>query len=92
VPYKVSWIDHIGLAFFFFNLCLFVMNIILISMRFYLRPGSFTNSFTDQMESLFISSCVCASLLPLNRDAKLTYYKIVSYVSMPRYPASTELS
>ncbi|KAK1832638.1 voltage-dependent anion channel [Podospora conica] len=61
LPYNVTWIDHIGLAFFFFNICLFVMNIILISLRFHLRPGSFTNSFSDQMESLaatiFITVC-----------------------------------
>ncbi|KAL2185170.1 C4-dicarboxylate transporter/malic acid transport protein [Thermothelomyces heterothallicus CBS 203.75] len=49
---RSQWLTGIGLGFFFLNLCLFVMNCILISLRFYLRPGSLVDSFTDQFESL----------------------------------------
>lgn len=38
------------------------MNCALISYRFYLRPGSFTSSFTDRVESLFIPAFVSWSL------------------------------
>jgi len=34
------------------------MNCILITLRFHYRPGSLTNSFTDQFESLFIPAVV----------------------------------
>lgn len=37
---------------------LFLTNCILISVRFYLRPGSFMHSFTDQVESLFAPAFV----------------------------------
>jgi tellurite resistance protein TehA-like permease len=58
VPYKSQWLTGVGLAFFFLNICLFVMNCVLISLRFYWRPGTFIESFTDQFESLFISAIV----------------------------------
>ncbi|KAK0652182.1 voltage-dependent anion channel-domain-containing protein [Cercophora newfieldiana] len=59
LPYRSHWLTGIGLAFFFFNLCLFAINTILILMRFRLRPGSFLNSFTDQFEiaTIFITIC-----------------------------------
>lgn len=65
VPYKSAWLDGIGLAFFFLNLCLFIMNCILISLRFYWRPGSLVDSFTDQVESLFIAAIVSMPLVIL---------------------------
>ncbi|KAK0705298.1 voltage-dependent anion channel [Lasiosphaeris hirsuta] len=58
LPYRSRWLTVIGLAFFFFNICLFVMNCILLTLRFRFRPGSFMQSFTDQFESLFISAFV----------------------------------
>ena len=58
VPYQAQWLTGIGLAFFFLNICLFVMNCVLIALRFYWRPGSLVDSFTDQFESLFISAIV----------------------------------
>jgi hypothetical protein len=36
----------------------------MLSARFYLRPGSFTQSFTDQVESLFIPAFVSAAIFP----------------------------
>ena len=58
VKWTAPWLRGIGLFFFFLNIILFIMNCILICTRFHLRPGSFVNSFTDQMESLFISASV----------------------------------
>ncbi|KPM34932.1 hypothetical protein AK830_g11635 [Neonectria ditissima] len=49
-----SWIHGIGVFFLLLNVILFGANCVLISIRFHLRPGSFTRSFTDQFESLFI--------------------------------------
>jgi hypothetical protein len=57
------WLDVLGIAFFLLNLFLFVMNCVLITMRFHLRPGTFLNSFTDQLESLFIPAVVSDAVL-----------------------------
>ncbi|KAI1402001.1 voltage-dependent anion channel-domain-containing protein [Hypoxylon fuscum] len=57
-PYRADWLWCIGLIFFLFNLCLFVMNCVLITMRFVMVPGSFVHSFLDQTESLFIPAVV----------------------------------
>ncbi|KAM0286047.1 hypothetical protein ACHAQH_001055 [Verticillium albo-atrum] len=56
LSYRSAWLDGVGIAFFIFNMVLFVTNCGLLLTRFRLRPGSFMNSFTDQMESLFIPS------------------------------------
>ncbi|KAK4162218.1 malic acid transport protein [Cladorrhinum sp. PSN259] len=61
IPYKSDWLTGIGLAFFFLNICLFITNCTLISLRFYWRPGSFMESFVDQFESLFISSIIVST-------------------------------
>ncbi|EEU46312.1 uncharacterized protein NECHADRAFT_78786 [Fusarium vanettenii 77-13-4] len=58
VKWDTPWIRGIGLFFFILNLILFVTNLILLSIRFHIRPGSFTHSFTDQVESLFIPASV----------------------------------
>ncbi|KAG6012632.1 hypothetical protein E4U54_007407 [Claviceps lovelessii] len=52
--YRAGWITTVGLCFCLLNVAFFVMNCILLSCRFYMRPGTFTRSFTDQVESLFI--------------------------------------
>ncbi|KAL7795278.1 voltage-dependent anion channel domain-containing protein [Trichoderma ceciliae] len=52
--YKAEWVTGFGIFFCLFNILLFLTNCVLLSMRFYLRPGSLTKSFTDQVESLFI--------------------------------------
>ncbi|KAK4101538.1 hypothetical protein N658DRAFT_425452 [Parathielavia hyrcaniae] len=67
IPYRSEWLTGIGLAFFFLNLCLFVINCVLISMRFYWRPGSLMASFTDQFESLFISAIVTTILTSITQ-------------------------
>lgn len=54
----------IGLIFFFLNLGLFVINCILISLRFRYRPHSFRRSVTDQVESLFTPAIVSLPISP----------------------------
>lgn len=54
VPFRSQWLYIIGVIFFIFNICLFLINTALLLMRFHLRPGSFRHSFTDKFESLFI--------------------------------------
>ncbi|KAH7040221.1 voltage-dependent anion channel-domain-containing protein [Microdochium trichocladiopsis] len=56
--YQTNWLYYIGLAYFLLNLTLFVMNCVLISLRFAFVSGSFINSFRDQFESLFIPAVV----------------------------------
>ncbi|KAF4984669.1 hypothetical protein FZEAL_185 [Fusarium zealandicum] len=58
VKYDATWIYGIGVFFVLLNILLFLLNCVLICIRFRLRPGSFTNSFTDQAESLFIPAFV----------------------------------
>ncbi|QYT01349.1 hypothetical protein H0G86_008392 [Trichoderma simmonsii] len=52
--YQAEWVNSFGVFFCLLNIVLFLTNCVLLSMRFYLRPGSLTKSFTDQVESLFI--------------------------------------
>lgn len=85
VPYRSRWLTGIGLAFFFLNLCLFVTNTALIAIRFRLRPGSFVDSFTDQMESLFISAFVGPARMSSIDVADRTP-QLVSYVFLGCFP------
>ncbi|KAK4132899.1 C4-dicarboxylate transporter/malic acid transport protein [Trichocladium antarcticum] len=66
IPYRSQWLTGVGLAFFFLNVFLFVMNCVLISLRFYWRPGTFVESFTDQFESFIatILITVCQYGIP----------------------------
>ncbi|ROT43559.1 hypothetical protein SODALDRAFT_42114 [Sodiomyces alkalinus F11] len=67
LSYRTDWLDGIGLAFFLFNIFLFILNCALITIRFCLQPGSFMDSFTDQTESLFIPSFfVSISMILIN--------------------------
>ncbi|UNI20023.1 hypothetical protein JDV02_006158 [Purpureocillium takamizusanense] len=54
LPYQASWVTGLGVFFVLLNVSLFLLHCVLIAARFYLRPGSFVRSFTDQVESLFI--------------------------------------
>ncbi|KAI1298660.1 voltage-dependent anion channel-domain-containing protein [Xylaria venustula] len=56
--YEVRWLESVGVVFLLLNLLLFVLNCVLITMRFILVPGSFTHSFLDEVESLFIPAVV----------------------------------
>ncbi|KAL9489462.1 hypothetical protein ACSS6W_001739 [Trichoderma asperelloides] len=52
--YRPEWVNGFGIFFCLLNIVFFLANCVFLSMRFYLRPGSLTKSFTDQVESLFI--------------------------------------
>ncbi|KAI0972891.1 voltage-dependent anion channel-domain-containing protein [Xylaria arbuscula] len=56
--YDVRWLESVGVVFFLLNLLLFIFNCVLITMKFILVPGSFTHSFLDEVESLFIPAVV----------------------------------
>ncbi|RDL37993.1 Uncharacterized protein BP5553_05426 [Venustampulla echinocandica] len=58
IPYQPAWLGVVGVIFFVFNLILFIINCVLITLRFRWNPGSFKTSFTSQSESLFIPACV----------------------------------
>ncbi len=58
VPFGATWLTAVGLIFFFLNITLFLINCVMIALRFHWRPGSFISSFTDQVESLFIPAFV----------------------------------
>jgi tellurite resistance protein TehA-like permease len=58
VPLRPNWVATLGLIFYILNISLFILNCILITIRFHLRPGSFLQSFTDQFESLFVPSVI----------------------------------
>lgn len=58
IAYRTDWLWGIGMAFYIFNLCLFVLNCVLIAWRFWMVKGSFVRSFSDQVESLFIPAFV----------------------------------
>lgn len=64
VPFRSQWLYIVGVIFFVFNICLFIMNTALLLARFRLRPGSFRHSFTDKFESLFIPASV-STLAPM---------------------------
>lgn len=61
VVYRPEWVTGFGIFFCLLNIVLFLTNCVFLSMRFYLRPGSLTKSFTDQVESLFIPAFVSPS-------------------------------
>lgn len=48
----------LGCIFFILNIVLFIFNITMISMRFYLYPHTFKQSFLHPTESLFIPAAV----------------------------------
>ncbi|KAL2759699.1 hypothetical protein ACRALDRAFT_2023836 [Sodiomyces alcalophilus JCM 7366] len=56
LSYQSAWLNGLGLAFFILNIVLFILNCVLISIRFRLQPGSFMHTFIDEIESLFIPS------------------------------------
>lgn len=59
VPYRSDWLRIIGVVFFLFNVGLFLVNCLLITLRFRLNPGSFTSAFKSPSESLFVPASVC---------------------------------
>lgn len=58
VPYRFPGLTTIGVIFFLLNIALFLFNIVMISLRFYLHPSTFRASYMHPTESLFIPGCV----------------------------------
>lgn len=58
VPFRFPGLEAIGIIFFLLNLVLFILNIALISLRFYCHPETFRASFMHPTERLFVPSAV----------------------------------
>ncbi|KAI4176302.1 MAG: hypothetical protein LQ343_001040 [Gyalolechia ehrenbergii] len=58
VPFRFRGLDTIGDIFFLFNIVLFVLNVSLISLRFYTFPGTFQASYMHPSERLFLPAAV----------------------------------
>ncbi|KAE9377459.1 hypothetical protein N431DRAFT_365249 [Stipitochalara longipes BDJ] len=58
IPYRSNWLRVLGVIVFLFNVVLFIINCIFITLRFKWNPGSFRRSFTSPSESLFVPACV----------------------------------
>lgn len=54
VPYRFTGLYAIGCIFFLLNIALFVLNVIMISLRFRYYPETFMGSILHPTESLFI--------------------------------------
>lgn len=58
VPFRFRGLDTIGVFFFLLNALLFILNVVMISLRFYYHPETFKASFLHPTERLFIPSAV----------------------------------
>ncbi|CZR59436.1 related to C4-dicarboxylate transport protein mae1 [Phialocephala subalpina] len=58
IPYRSDWLRILGVIVFLFNIVLFLVNCLFITLRFRWNPGSFRGSFTSPSESLFVPACV----------------------------------
>ncbi|KAH8800199.1 voltage-dependent anion channel [Xylogone sp. PMI_703] len=58
IPFQSEWLRIIGAIFMIFNICLFLINCCVLTLRFRWSPGSFRESFLSQQEALFIPACV----------------------------------
>ena len=58
VPFRFRGLDTIGTIFFLLNIALFLLNILMISLRFYTFPETFEASYMHPSERLFIPSAV----------------------------------
>ncbi|KAL9597338.1 MAG: hypothetical protein Q9219_005204 [cf. Caloplaca sp. 3 TL-2023] len=54
VPFRFRGLDTIGVIFFLFNMALFVLNVSMISLRFYTFPETFRASYMHPSERLFL--------------------------------------
>lgn len=58
VPYRFPGLYTIGVIVFLFNICLFVFNIVMITLRFRFYPSTFWDSIKHPSESLFVPAAV----------------------------------
>lgn len=58
VPFRFRGLDTIGTVFFLFNILLFIINVSMISLRFYTFPETFRASYMHPSERLFLPASV----------------------------------
>lgn len=58
VPFRFRGLYAIGVIFFLFNLLLFLINVFMISLRFYTFPETFRASYMHPSERLFLPASV----------------------------------
>ena len=58
VPFRFPGLEAIGIIFFLLNIVLFIVNVVMISLRFYWYPETFKASFLHPTERLFIPASV----------------------------------
>ncbi|WPH02860.1 Hypothetical protein R9X50_00572800 [Acrodontium crateriforme] len=58
VPYRFNGLYAIGCIFFLLNIALFLMNCVMISLRFYYYPSTFRASILHPTESLFVPAAL----------------------------------
>ncbi|KAF2718140.1 hypothetical protein K431DRAFT_275313 [Polychaeton citri CBS 116435] len=58
VPYRFHGLFAIGCFFFILNICLFVFNVTMISLRFYIFKGTFRSSIVHPTECLFVPASI----------------------------------
>ncbi|KAK0386468.1 hypothetical protein NLU13_6303 [Sarocladium strictum] len=84
LQYSTSWIRGVGVFFCILNITLFLTNCVMLSLRFYLRPGSFTNSFTDQVDIGIILINACEYGIPRSGEWLLRTMEVLfwAYVGL----------
>ena len=58
MPFRFHGLETIGIIFFLLNIVLFIINAVMISLRFYYHPETFKASFLHPTERLFIPAAV----------------------------------
>ena len=65
VPYRFNGLDGIGVFFFLFNLVLYIICLVMITMRFIQFPETIKASFLHPTESLFMPGAVVSFITVL---------------------------
>ena len=58
VPFRFPGLDAIGIIFMLLNIILFIVNVVMISLRFYCHPETFMASILHPTERLFLPSAI----------------------------------
>lgn len=58
VPFRFRGLETIGVIFFLFNIILFLINVFMMSLRFYTFPETFRASYMHPSERLFLPASV----------------------------------
>ena len=81
MPFRFNGLEIIGTIFFLFNLLLFLVNIVCITMRFVLFPETFKASFLHPTESLFVPSSVVSFATVLLNISQYGLYNVGSWLN-----------